>query len=65
MKTLTDTFFLVQHFPPTAAAANASALAGWMANASASSSVQAAVVTASSIPVPQNQGTSVEMELAI
>ncbi|OMP11455.1 hypothetical protein COLO4_03799 [Corchorus olitorius] len=27
----------------------------WMANASASSSVQAAVVTASSIPVPQNQ----------
>ncbi|KAE8010286.1 hypothetical protein FH972_006670 [Carpinus fangiana] len=42
-------------FPPTAAAANANALAGWMANASASSSVQAAVVTASSIPVPQNQ----------
>ncbi|GLT90187.1 hypothetical protein SLE2022_081330 [Rubroshorea leprosula] len=42
-------------FPPTAAAANAGALAGWMANASASSSVQAAVVTASSIPVPQNQ----------
>ncbi|XP_059455063.1 topless-related protein 3-like [Corylus avellana] len=39
-------------FPPTAAAANANALAGWMANASASSSVQAAVVTASSIPVP-------------
>ncbi|KAL5783841.1 hypothetical protein ACOSP7_008870 [Xanthoceras sorbifolium] len=42
-------------FPPTAASANAGALAGWMANASASSSVQAAVVTASSIPVPQNQ----------
>lgn len=42
-------------FPPPAAAANANALAGWMANASASSSVQAAVVTASSIPVPQNQ----------
>ncbi|XP_038717981.1 topless-related protein 3-like isoform X3 [Tripterygium wilfordii] len=43
-------------FPPNAAAAaNAGALAGWMANASASSSVQAAVVTASSIPVPQNQ----------
>nr|XP_023929204.1 topless-related protein 3-like isoform X1 [Quercus suber]XP_023929206.1 topless-related protein 3-like isoform X3 [Quercus suber]POE89703.1 topless-related protein 3 [Quercus suber] len=41
-------------FPPTAAAANANALAGWMANASASS-VQASVVTASSIPVPQNQ----------
>ncbi|KAK7822237.1 topless-related protein 2 [Quercus suber] len=36
------------------AAANANALAGWMANASASS-VQASVVTASSIPVPQNQ----------
>ncbi|GMY21830.1 topless-related protein 3-like isoform X2 [Fagus crenata] len=42
-------------FPPTAAAANANALAGWMANASASSSVQAAVVAASSIPVHQNQ----------
>ncbi|KAE8684086.1 Protein TOPLESS [Hibiscus syriacus] len=46
-------------FPPpaaaAAAAANAGALAGWMANASASPSVQAAVVTASSIPVPQNQ----------
>ncbi|CAK9134797.1 unnamed protein product [Ilex paraguariensis] len=41
-------------FPPTAAAANANALAGWMANAAASSSVQAAVVTASSLPVPQN-----------
>jgi len=27
-----------------------------MANASASSSVQAAVVAASSIPIPQNQG---------
>ncbi|XP_027366106.1 topless-related protein 3-like isoform X6 [Abrus precatorius] len=42
-------------FPPAAATANANALAGWMANASASSSVQAAVVTASTIPVPQNQ----------
>ncbi|KAK3036766.1 hypothetical protein RJ639_029731 [Escallonia herrerae] len=42
-------------FPPSAAAANANALAGWMANAAASSSVQAAVVTASSLPVPPNQ----------
>ncbi|XP_009785868.1 topless-related protein 3-like [Nicotiana sylvestris] len=42
-------------FPPTAAAANANVLAGWMANAAASSSVQAAVVTASSLPVPPNQ----------
>ncbi|XP_057962762.1 topless-related protein 3-like isoform X2 [Malania oleifera] len=42
-------------FPPTAVAANANALAGWMANAAASSSVQATVVTASSIPVPPNQ----------
>ncbi|XP_077217768.1 protein TPR1-like isoform X2 [Tasmannia lanceolata] len=42
-------------FPPTAAAANANALAGWMANASASSSVQSAVVTGSSMPVPPNQ----------
>ncbi|CAA0816768.1 Topless-related protein 3 [Striga hermonthica] len=41
-------------FPP-AAAANANALAGWMVNAAASSSVQAAVVTASSLPVPPNQ----------
>ncbi|KAF2307284.1 hypothetical protein GH714_026099 [Hevea brasiliensis] len=52
IKTLSPT---IHTFPPSAAAANASALAGWMANASASSSVQAAVVTASSIPVPQNQ----------
>ncbi|OAY76227.1 Topless-related protein 2 [Ananas comosus] len=43
-------------FPPPAAAANANALAGWMANATASSSVQSAVVTASSIPVPSSQG---------
>lgn len=51
--------FCLQSFPPTAAAAaNANALAGWMANAAASSSVQAAVVTASSLPVPQNQGLS-------
>ncbi|CAJ1868536.1 unnamed protein product [Sphenostylis stenocarpa] len=42
-------------FLPAAATANANALAGWMANASASSSVQAAVVTPSGIPVPQNQ----------
>ncbi|XP_004495685.1 topless-related protein 3-like isoform X2 [Cicer arietinum] len=42
-------------FPPAVATGNANALAGWMANASASSSVQAAVVAASTIPVPQNQ----------
>ncbi|XP_073147375.1 topless-related protein 3-like [Henckelia pumila] len=42
-------------FPPAAAAANANALAGWMANAAATSSVQAAVVTASSLPVQPNQ----------
>ncbi|XP_058077196.1 protein TPR1 isoform X2 [Magnolia sinica] len=41
-------------FPPAAAAAS-NALAGWMANAAASSSVQSAVVAASSIPVPPNQ----------
>ncbi|CAI9764787.1 unnamed protein product [Fraxinus pennsylvanica] len=41
-------------FQPTAAA-NANALAGWMTNATASSSVQAAVVTASSLPVQPNQ----------
>ncbi|KAJ4957139.1 hypothetical protein NE237_013922 [Protea cynaroides] len=41
-------------FPPAAAAANANALAGWMANATASSSVQSAVVSASSITVPPN-----------
>ncbi|XP_077213919.1 protein TPR1-like isoform X2 [Tasmannia lanceolata] len=40
-------------FPPTAA--NANALAGWMVNATASSSLQSAVVAASSIPVPPNQ----------
>nr|CAB3476729.1 unnamed protein product [Digitaria exilis] len=34
-------------------------LAGWMANAAASSSVQSAVVAASSIPVPPNQAVSV------
>ncbi|KAG9138166.1 hypothetical protein Leryth_001396 [Lithospermum erythrorhizon] len=44
----------LQPFPPAAAAANANALAGWMANAAASSSVQAAVVTTSSLPVPPN-----------
>ncbi|CAA6654352.1 unnamed protein product [Spirodela intermedia] len=42
-------------FPP-AVAANANALAGWMANAAASSSVQSAAVAASPITVPQNQG---------
>ncbi|PIA44283.1 hypothetical protein AQUCO_01700115v1 [Aquilegia coerulea] len=46
--------------PPTAAAANANALAGWMANATASSSVQSAVVAASSIPMLQNQGSIVK-----
>jgi len=46
----------MQPFPPAAAAANANALAGWMANAAASSSVQSAVVAASSIPVASNQG---------
>ncbi|GAB4855618.1 Topless- protein 3 [Ancistrocladus abbreviatus] len=46
-------------FQPAAAAANSSALAGWMANAAASSSVQAAVVTASSIPVSPNQAVSI------
>lgn len=50
-------FCCSQPFPPAAAAANANALAGWMANAAAaSSSVQAAVVTASSLPVQPNQG---------
>ncbi|XP_042752545.1 topless-related protein 3 isoform X1 [Lactuca sativa] len=42
-------------FPPTAANANANALAGWMANAAASSSVQAGVVSASSLAAPPNQ----------
>lgn len=46
--------YLLQPFPPAAASANS--IASWMANASAASSVQAAVVTASSIPVAQNQG---------
>lgn len=48
-----------QPFPPAAAAAaNANALAGWMANANHSSPVQPAVIaaSASSLPVPQNQG---------
>ncbi|PPD87380.1 hypothetical protein GOBAR_DD15668 [Gossypium barbadense] len=40
---------------PAAYTSLVSSQSGWMANASASSSVQAAVVTASSIPVPQNQ----------
>ncbi|KAF9622713.1 hypothetical protein IFM89_032893 [Coptis chinensis] len=42
-------------FPTTAATANVNALAGWMANAAASSSVQSAGVTASSIPVLPTQ----------
>jgi recombinational DNA repair protein RecT len=36
--------------------ANANPLAGWMANANPSSSVQSAVVAASSLPLPPNQG---------
>lgn len=47
---------LLQPFPPAAATANANALAGWMANAAASSSVQAGVVSASSLAGPPNQG---------
>ncbi|GAB4835772.1 Topless- protein 3 [Ancistrocladus abbreviatus] len=46
-------------FQPAAAATSSGALAGWMANAAASSSVQAAVVTASSIPVSPNQAISI------
>ncbi|XWS08546.1 hypothetical protein CRYUN_Cryun40dG0011800 [Craigia yunnanensis] len=44
-------------FPSAAAAANANALAGWMANANHYSSVQSAVIAASSssLHVPQNQ----------
>ncbi|GLT45730.1 hypothetical protein SLA2020_195400 [Shorea laevis] len=42
-------------FPPAAAAANANALAGWMINANPSSSVQSAVIAASSLSVPPNQ----------
>ncbi|THU55287.1 hypothetical protein C4D60_Mb11t04990 [Musa balbisiana] len=45
-------------FPPQAAA-NASALAGWMANAAASSSVQSAVVAPPSIPLPPNQAVPI------
>ncbi|XP_047322249.1 protein TPR1-like isoform X2 [Impatiens glandulifera] len=47
--------YSLQPFPPAASTANANALSGWMANAAASSSVQGAVVTASSLPVPPNQ----------
>ncbi|KAE8686715.1 Topless-related protein 2 [Hibiscus syriacus] len=48
-------------FPP-AAAANANALAGWMANANHSSPVQPAVIaaSASSLPVPQNQASGLK-----
>ncbi|KAI3810476.1 hypothetical protein L1987_20091 [Smallanthus sonchifolius] len=42
-------------FPPAAATANANALAGWMANAAASSSVHAGVVSASTLTGPPNQ----------
>ncbi|KAI8025422.1 Protein TPR1 [Camellia lanceoleosa] len=38
-------------FPLAAATANANALAGWMANVAASSSIQAAVVATSSLPL--------------
>ncbi|XP_073012223.1 protein TPR1-like isoform X1 [Typha latifolia] len=41
--------------PPPTAAASANALAGWMANVAASSSIQSAVIAASSIPLPPNQ----------
>ncbi|PSS03049.1 Topless-related protein [Actinidia chinensis var. chinensis] len=47
-------------FPPAAATANANALAGWMVSAAASSSVQAAVVSASSLPAPPNQVSSLK-----
>ncbi|GFZ07186.1 TOPLESS-related 2 [Actinidia rufa] len=47
-------------FPPAAATANANALAGWMMSAAASSSVQAAVVSASSLPAPPNQVSSLK-----
>lgn len=49
----------MQPFPPTAAAANANALAGWMASANPSSSVQSSVVAASSLTVQPNQGKMV------
>ncbi|XP_010524852.1 PREDICTED: topless-related protein 3-like isoform X2 [Tarenaya hassleriana] len=42
-------------FPPGAAVANAGALAGWMANVSGPAALQAAVVTPSAMPIPQNQ----------
>ncbi|KAG7603609.1 Topless-related protein 3 [Arabidopsis thaliana] len=42
-------------FPPGPAAANAGALASWMAAASGASAVQAAVVTPALMPQPQNQ----------
>ncbi|XP_044498698.1 topless-related protein 2-like isoform X2 [Mangifera indica] len=42
-------------FPPAAAAANATALAGWMVNANPPSTVQSSVVAASSLYVPSNQ----------
>ena len=53
----------MQSFPPAAAAANANALAGWMANAAASSSVQSAVVSASPIPFPSNQGLILKISI--
>ncbi|XP_044486596.1 topless-related protein 2-like isoform X2 [Mangifera indica] len=45
----------VGSFPPTAAAANATALAGWMVNANPPPTVQSSVVGASSLSVPANQ----------
>ncbi|XAR57038.1 hypothetical protein NMG60_11025039 [Bertholletia excelsa] len=45
------------HFPPSAAPASASAnaLAGWMVNANASSTVQPAIISASSVSAQPNQ----------
>ncbi|KAK1277243.1 Topless-related protein 2 [Acorus gramineus] len=47
-------------FPPTATAANANALAGWMANAAGSTSVQSPVVGASSLSVPPHQASGLK-----
>ncbi|KAJ1699335.1 hypothetical protein LUZ63_007847 [Rhynchospora breviuscula] len=46
-------------FPPPPGVANPNALAGWMANAVASSAIQPAVVTSSSVALPPNQAVSV------
>ena len=53
-RTFPMVYYCLQPFPP--AAVNPGALAGWMANAAASSSVQSPVVAASSLPIPPNQG---------